>query len=646
MKNPRGRRFRPRGAAGALTATQDRWYDFREDLADRLEISLESLDSPDGLQSWLPHLTDRQVRELLAEYSDRALVRSTKPAARRALLEDTVDTLRIEAGLSGYHDFDAWENPQYGKGAFKPRRARQGGRSRSVRARKPSASRSSVSTASPLGTLVQHLHPEAVFMEHPTDAQMQKAIARTPTIAQLRKARKNRWGLMHERILELIDIALRVREEEPQLKGPQFWERVRFISFRGPQAVTPGVIAECPTCGTRPATTPMCKVCGARTDGAEPRRNPRGSVESPLDNAVVLPDSGWCDPDDLWGIGIDGLSCPLGQEQLVKENPSYSAPAWAHQALLNYGLKLSANPKTILCFSTIQWLSCAPSALCRQMCYGKSGHYEDHSRDEAGELISQQVRVLEDNSYGIMQDWDDQQIRDIAAAIRAVCNHYGIDNIRWHGVGDLVLGAELALLDELTADGTFVVWGFTRKGNVLERLPVRDNLCFWPSLDKTMRGRMFDKQVRAMEKHGTGFSYMTYHGVPYLPRVSKSKPWEPPRKKGSLTTDEKRGLYDPNPDPMLESLLAEGYPVSVVFGYHGAGRTTHVGVANECPATDPHGGGHFVGACQQCGWCIRKPGQKLSGADSLKANRQRYVDADSFQNRSLGKIWLDDGSKR
>jgi hypothetical protein len=341
---------------------------------------------------------------------------------------------------------------------------------------------------------------------------------------------------------------------------------------------------------------------------------------------VIVPDAGWCNPDDLWGIGIDGFSCPL-------PNPSIKSPSWAAAVLDNHGIKLSTNPKTILCFNTLQEFTCWPSELCEEMCYGWSINF----RNTRGyDIFSRNVDAM-------FKHWSDQDIRDIAHAIKAICFANDLDNIRWHGIGDLVgRGIEIDLLTALTDDEDFLVYGFTRKGNVLMKLPVRDNLVFWCSMDETMDVDRLEIQAEAAVHHKTMLAYATYHGTAYGSRTRDGKPtppWFKPTKLKKPTV-----FYSPEPDPLLERLVDGGFPISVVFGYHGSGRLTHVGVPDECPGTDPLAGGHFLGTCLVCGWCLQKPHNRE--LPSLKKNRERWVDADSFTGKNFGEIYLDTGEQR
>jgi hypothetical protein len=238
-------------------------------------------------------------------------------------------------------------------------------------------------------------------------------------------------------------------------------------------------------------------------------------------------------------------------------------------------------------------------------------------------------------------------IVDIATAIKQICASNGIDNLRWHVIGDLI-HEEIPLIDALTADGDFVVWSFTRRNDVLMSadFPRRDNVIFWCSVDPTMSERQLEKQIRAAELHDTQLAYATHIG---LGTHSRAATW-PPEKDPTIKKTQK---YTYGFDPYLEKLYERGHNPSVVFGLHKSGHLTKVFSegkevleGDECPATDPFGGGHFKGACQECGWCIRKP-KFRSHKNLLEHRRKMVVDADGFSGKyDWGNVLLDTGKRR
>ena len=385
--------------------------------------------------------------------------------------------------------------------------------------------------------------------------------------------------------------------------------------------------------------------------------------------SAIYRDPGWTDFDDLWGIGFGTCSTGIAenprpkpdireyepvtetvverrrrQRELETGEPQRKfklrPPADATRVLLQHGIWLSDNPKTILCLSKPQvgkYGTCRPSDWCEKYCYGWSVRCQDTKAMEKS--------VSNALFFQSMPRLPRSVISDIAWAIREVAASVspgGIDAMRWNGIGDLVPN-EIPLLDELTADGSFVIYTFTRKPNVLERLPVRDNLVIWCSIDNTMSSRRVDEALRATDMHGTGLVFASEIGL-----RCGSKALEPPFHAQPSVGQSTHGI-----DPRLQEYLDAGLHFETVFGYHGSGRTTRALVNQnnepldgpECPGTDPFGGGHFLGTCLMCGWCLRKPG-KAGRPRTLQQNRKRWVDADSFIGRDYGEIWLDDGRRR
>lgn len=394
---------------------------------------------------------------------------------------------------------------------------------------------------------------------------------------------------------------------------------------------------------------------------------------APPPGGAIVDDTAWNDPDDLWGIGF---SDAVNLGPTPQRNPSY-APAWAHRLLVSHGLYLSANPKTIFCVSTPQTRSvvksffellstkvprnekeaktlaaaealtrgkqrvrgtCQPTRWCIDHCYGWSINFQS--------IVS--VSKFISNAAFFEKPHSRATVTEVSGAIKAICKNSGVDAIRWSGIGDITPGM-IPFIDELTADGDFIVYGFSRKGDFLAQyVPVRDNIVFWCSVDNTMDAKRLRQQLAGAETHRTAMGYATSTGAAYGSRTRDGKPTPPWEKPARLKAPKMN--YAPGPDPFLARLQAEGYPVSVVFGYHGAGRLTRVSVdsrnrplpnPSECPATDPLGGGHFLGACLVCGWCIRKPHRRPW--QTLADRRRQIVDADSFTGVDLGLISLDTG---
>jgi hypothetical protein len=335
---------------------------------------------------------------------------------------------------------------------------------------------------------------------------------------------------------------------------------------------------------------------------------------------VIVPDSSWFDPDELWGrlIVHGSPACDLAH---LSGNPP---PAWlplvefdkdkaqnAVQILKSYGIKVSTNSKTLLCLNMTRALSCMMTRWCEKFCYGKSQNF---CRENA-------VKSLLDNfdAFEFLAKADQQIVEDVAWALMTIALAHGISNMRVPGIGDFTPGL-IRVVDAMTAaDPEFTVWGFTRKAHLCSQLmPVRDNLVIWSSIDAAMpRGRL-QHAFDFAKKHKTGISYSTEFGLSYQPRNGKDPepPWWDPPMYPSVN-QEMAGV-----DPFLEDLMKKR-KVDVIFGYHGRGYTTHVDVSMtsdmcleptfgypECPATDPLGGGHFVATCQECYWCIEKRARK------------------------------------
>jgi len=343
------------------------------------------------------------------------------------------------------------------------------------------------------------------------------------------------------------------------------------------------------------------------------------------DDSDFIVDASWCDPDDLWGINVSGCTVaqanpPLVFSETYLKRLKAKAPASAVRLLASYGIKLSSNLKTVFCFST--WFdTCWRTAWCREFCYGKSTRFTHN------------VNQYQSNSMAMasLVDAPQRDVDEVAAAFREICLHYEMDNIRWSGIGDLTLGA-VRLIDAITQDENFTVWGFTRRGNMLaDEMPVRDNVVFWCSVDNTMSNARIQHQINGAQAHGMHLAYASVEGLRFRPRPLKPSADYAPRVIAAQPI--------PQPDEFLLDLMDESpVPVSVIFGFHGKGRTTHVDVdtdgvpmingLNECPATDPLGGGHMQGTCQQCGFCQVKPAQQEY--ESLMEHRLNRVVVDDF----------------
>ena len=368
----------------------------------------------------------------------------------------------------------------------------------------------------------------------------------------------------------------------------------------------------------------------------------RKETFSDVDEQIIIPDGSWDDGLDLWGQ-TDYQGTP---DLIVKSNPDYARYLGGHYKgcggdrlhapLLAHGIKLSMNFKTLVGFNVAIVGSCWPTKGCLDYCYGTSvrltGGMTIKEIEKAvkkvvagkGGLknpgnVALDVPIINDlpnvvkaqigNLAAIRRLAGDKKEREsVADAIVDVVRAMGQDNIRWHGVGDLV-PETVTFLDTLTArHPNFRVWGFTRRPAEAQKLPVRDNLVFWLSCDETSAPRLAQLR-KAADRLGTGLAYTSLYGTktttfsPKKPRKNlkgvKGRPLTPLVKK--------RRWQD---DALLPRVIDD---CATIFGFHSQNMLTHVGVPNECPGTDPEAGGHYQGACQDCAWCQTRhdPGETL-----------------------------------
>lgn len=371
---------------------------------------------------------------------------------------------------------------------------------------------------------------------------------------------------------------------------------------------------------------------------ADPQDNPADLFED-----LFIVDSSYFDPDELWGrLMVEGdPACDI-----VRDNPP---PKWkpldtfssrratdARRILESYGIKLSKNLKTIICISQTRNLSCLMTTWCEKYCFGRAQNF----------CRPPTVSKLLSNFDGLefLATVPQHIINDVAWAMMTLCSAFGLQNLRVTGIGDFTPGL-LRVVDAITAaDSGFTVWGFTRKHELaLQELPVRDNLVIWASTDGSMSDKRFGQAFDFAAAHGTGLSYATDHGVAYQPRNGKQPEppwWNPP---------ELPEQFKDKADPVLAELLKSGEDISVIFGYHGrfgrgGSRTTLVEYGlPECPATDPLGGAHFEGACQECYWCMEKPA-KRHHADLVehRLNTIAVIPTEPWQGT---RVLLDTGEK-
>lgn len=343
-----------------------------------------------------------------------------------------------------------------------------------------------------------------------------------------------------------------------------------------------------------------------------------------LEEEIFFRDGSW-EFGDLHGITTAENAVVAARENPYTEFKSNEArPDWAAEILRSHGIQLAFNAKAGICWSSSRLRTCRMSPWCSTHCYGLGVRL-------AGKKV---LSIVDRNALFLeaVPTFTDAQVENVAIAIREICRNYGFDAMRWNGIGDLVPGA-VRLLDTITADDPhFAVWGYSRKPDMLDLLPVRQNLVFWASVDPSImqRPQWLHALQHAVDRLETGLVYATDIGKQYKP-VSLQ---------GWTGADSAVPLHAA---AVQDELLPEIAPAAhVIFGYHGPGRTTHVSVdragrpvykLNECPGTDPLGGGHHAyGICHQCRWCLTRPSARQN---LLKHRKRMTVDDDDGNRRSL-----------
>jgi len=329
---------------------------------------------------------------------------------------------------------------------------------------------------------------------------------------------------------------------------------------------------------------------------------------------IFLEDSSFCDPDDMWGLNVGVEECQYtlpnpapAYVKIKKVTSSRATPKnYVMCGLWAYGVTMSFNSKTAMSISTWLRSTCAPTKWCKKHCYGLGTRMTGKP----------QIAAYKGNTeaFNYMETADEFEVNQLADSMVRFCMFYNVPNIRWSGVGDLTPGQVRVIVAICNRHPDFTVWGFTKKGWLLMDSPVRDNMVFWASIDYTTPEELLQQQIKYAKKHKTGLAYATDYGIPH--RIGKARK-TPLTKRAQSYIEE---LLEP--DPYLIDLTNRKIPVpiSVIFGLHSSRQNTRVGITyndkteenelydlNECPATDPYGGGHFYAACQQCYWCVEKP---------------------------------------
>lgn len=219
--------------------------------------------------------------------------------------------------------------------------------------------------------------------------------------------------------------------------------------------------------------------------------------------------------------------------------------------------------------------SCAPTEWCRVKCYARGGHFS-YTPQQTRYLLNS---VLFDHyascPYSDLEHEADSLVGRVMES--------GLANIRWNGGGDLSPGA-VRLINAITdRHPDFIVWGFSRRADMLGRLHARPNLRFTVSTDPTTPpwGRKGHDRVSLMhcaKRLGGRVAYAT--GTPQDPKIKE----------------------------LRAVLKSEGLDLGVVFGEHRGPRHTIVGDPYECPSTKSSNGK----GCQECRWCFMSKEEKVA----------------------------------
>lgn len=218
-------------------------------------------------------------------------------------------------------------------------------------------------------------------------------------------------------------------------------------------------------------------------------------------------------------------------------------------------LFLSHNDKTGLSINLPIVGTCRPTRACRSYCYGLGGPIAfpfaiRRERQNLDRLVVLESAPLQD----VEREADFLAFRVQQAEQ---------DFLRINGVGDLVLGMVRLLPVVADRHGWLHLWVSTRRLDMVELLPVKQNLHIMLSCDRTTPCSQMDRMRQLIVERGP-----TY----YLAYVSM-------------------GPDDRAPDD-----------VTIVFNYHAGGIRTDSGDPRACGATVPGGDAH-KGACAPCGRC-------------------------------------------
>jgi len=336
----------------------------------------------------------------------------------------------------------------------------------------------------------------------------------------------------------------------------------------------------------------------------------------------------------------------------------------ASNIMKKLGMSISSNQKTGLCMSTPPKGAscptegvrsfCKPTARCREFCFGQGTRFKQES--------TQNLLARNATAFLKLSRASQATVDAVAEAILTVCMSRRLFNLRWGGVGDLNVGQVRVIDSMVRQHKDFQVWGFTRKGDLLldqmdkhglllgKGDKILANVNFNMSIDDSMDEHWLALQAEVAGYFESGLAYFTPMGIGYRTFMQD---WTKQGVQRQAIDPDK--MCSPHKDPFLEILAARKMTPTVIFGLHNSAQQTHVSVKvspaglyhdlkaaygqsrevyhkavakaatfqiNECPATDPLGGGHIQNACQQCRWCF---GPDFRKEHTLLAHRKQTI---------------------
>jgi len=245
--------------------------------------------------------------------------------------------------------------------------------------------------------------------------------------------------------------------------------------------------------------------------------------------------------------------------------------------------------------------SCRPTEWCTVSCYAKAGrmvgdamqrqylanliHFH-HMKTAAQKELHQSV----DQVYKMMMlNWTGMPV-----AFRP--------NLRLMGSGDLTPGLVRWINAFAKRHPDFLLWGMSRKPDMVVKLARRENIVFQPSVDYTT--------PLSKRKQGAW-------PVSRLWKIAKARGW-------NLCYATEKSAQD-----ILGTLRSRGMQVKTVFGYHGKNRMTEVGDSYECPATSKALKGTLA-SLTQGPWHRRRISQTIQRAPKLFPYAPGYESGKDF----------------